>query len=285
MFMFWVWSALAAFACNSIYNTVFPTTSVAVTTTSDGKVSVTRGRDTVSVETPQQSLLDFAAYQETRIIDYIKDHDAVASLPVDDLEMFAQAACARAANLSDLRAAVQKQVRGKIPDDVYEDIADRAFIDELSDNLIHFTDTSSKITTQGSAYTYLGFVRTLQHRDGSAETCMVVSALRLKAGTMIVGYENSTEQRILYYKKVPCGLFGLKQCTGDPVYTTKTTRFPIIKQAVLSFDDQLRLRKQMIANGVEAAMATASNGKLNAMAKLTEEESEQFAGSWPIISP
>lgn len=241
--------------------------------------TVSTGTGKIVIDRPQQSLVDFAIYQESRISSDNKNYDAVANLPVDDLQMFAQSACARAANLSDLRVAVYKQLRNKVPDDVYEDIADRAFIPELQNNVIHFTDTTSKITTDGNAYSYLGFVHTQQNKH-YAESCMVISGLRIKVGTMIAGYENSTEQVLLHYKKTNCGIF---RCEEEPVYKTRITHFPIFKQAVLSFEEQLRLRTHMIANGVEAALSL-SKPALDKQ-HISPAIEGRFNNSWPIINP
>lgn len=220
---------------------------------------------------PMETAVNFVNYQEQKLSDIPANF---TDMPVDMLSMFQGTAYSKASSMEELKRGIRDQL-STIPEEVFADISRRAFSPHLTDNRVHFADTVSDIDATGGVTSYIGYIHTRQTEEG-VESCLIVSGMQIKVGTVIAGYDEKEETAIIGYNE-RCFL----RCSSEAITKTVKYKFPVFKKTALSYTQQLALRRSMVANAVESASSLVA--QFPATHQLRARKESETKEVWSII--
>lgn len=196
-----------------------------------------------------------------------RDLAEVGDLRVDEMKLFAQAACVQGQDLQMVKKALRVQMRG-VPANVVDEIVESALVEGVStQNTVQNTTTG--VEADGKAYSYLAFWSTEFNGDHAVfaatySTCVMVSGVQIEVGEEVSEWETSVQSRLVAYQPCQCGWLRCAQC---PVFKEVTTKRPIMKRHRLTLRNQLDLHRWMVKRAVDQAA-------------LLVETRKSIGGSW-----
>mmetsp|Transcript_2977 Transcript_2977/g.9118 ORF Transcript_2977/g.9118 Transcript_2977/m.9118 type:complete len:287 (+) Transcript_2977:66-926(+) len=225
-------------------------------------------------EAPYAALRSFAERHDVQ--DPLK---AVGELRVDQMKLFAQAACVQGPDLEVTRGALRKQLRG-VPESVVEAIVDSALIEGVSaQNSVQ--NTTAGIESDGRAYSYLAFWSTEYNGEHAVmaaiySTCVMVSGVEILVGEDVAEWETSVQPRLVGYQPCHCGFVSCAQC---PIYQESTTKRPIMKRHRLTLQNQLDLHRWMVKSAVDQAryLVATREGIADGVKRVTKNSDPRYA--------
>lgn len=185
----------------------------------------------------------------------------IAKLPVDDLSLYAQAACVQAESASTVRRALRAQL-SQIPAEAREDIVSAAVIEGAStQNSVQ--NTSASAVNNGKAHHYIAFWST--HFAGTRSmgaprysTCVTVAGVNLAIAEHVAGWKTSSTKRVIAHSPCECGFLFCARC---PVFHNDESRTPIFKRHVLTLEQQVQLQQWMLRHAVDRAKSLTGTRK------------------------
>ena len=180
-------------------------------------------------ETPRRTLARYTNGYESEVLAV-----SIDQLRVQRSSLAAQAACATAATLPELRAALE-QLLADLPEAMRESVLSRALIPSLRVNFNTIKNATSEMGERNTAWFYTARWHTLDTGDGW-ESCIVASSISIAAADMLAGYEVTTRMEKIGRKKTCSAQIG-KICIGAREiddYQEVTTRVPVFKAHVMT---------------------------------------------------
>jgi hypothetical protein len=205
------------------------------------------------------SVAAFLIYRQQSASAQLVAHDlrGIRELPVDELRVYARAACVSGADFASVKHALHQQLRG-IPRAMREELVDSALTEGVS-TTSSVQDTTSAAAEMGKAVSYIGFWSTRYDAGAGPvgpmySTCVTASGVDIRVGEEVAGWETSVQNVVVGYDPCRCAMLQL-YCRACARTEERTTKRPIFKRHKLTLQNQIELHRWMVKEAVDRALA------------------------------
>jgi hypothetical protein len=195
------------------------------------------------------------AFATTQVVAH--DLRSIRDLPVDEMRVYARAACVSGADFGSVKDALGKQLRG-IPVEMLKELVDRALTKGVSTTSSAQTTVNSP-SEEGKAVSYIGFWATRYDAGAGPvgpmySTCVTASGMDIRVAEEVAEWQTTQENVVVGVDPCHCTAFNL-YCRDCERTETRTMRKPVFKRHRLTLQDQMELHKWMVKKAVDHALA------------------------------
>ena len=204
---------------------------------------------------------------------------SVDELRVASLKTSVHADCivAEDSTIESLETIARAKARGRVPDEMLDDLMRRIFVPGVITNSDQYVDTMTSITNNNEAYAhYVWFELDVRQ----ASLCLMVSLMHIRTAEVVAEWvEESRPDLIGYETNCLFNLWGIRiSCRQDAITVNTVKRTPIFRHQSLTLNQQQQLKLLLKTEAIASARDlthVSGNGNTNMRLGFTNTEPDK----------